>query len=328
MYEKWLDANGVDEARRYLDIRAGLLARGLTEETPLTFNGVPLTAEAVDAYEARKKAEEMTPDEIAHLFGETPKQTPDESAAPQQAEKPTGKIYQNIVSADTRAFRNYIVIGEYAEKAEAIARLDADEKAFREKYGETKWYKINYPFAYATIGVSAQSVTAKTPDAVPVSETPKQTDETPKREKPAALKKFDFTASVDAVEIDFSVTIYAPEKPSFWTCEELAADHARPFWTCDEIGAASPGEVWTPLELEAAILDAGAAYFDGAKIAAIDGYGDDGDALEVLTESGETLIIFADDRSVIPGLSVTESGGVLSVELAADVPAAVMGKAA
>lgn len=60
--------------------------------------------------------------------------------------------YQNIISPNIISYANYIVINEYDTKAEAEAHLDKDLDAFTKKYRNTTWYKLNYPFAFATIG--------------------------------------------------------------------------------------------------------------------------------------------------------------------------------
>lgn len=49
------------------------------------------------------------------------------------------------------------------------------------------------------------------------------------------MKKFEFTASKDGIEIDYAKTIYAKEEPGFWTLENLAQDNGCEFWMIEEL---------------------------------------------------------------------------------------------
>lgn len=58
-------------------------------------------------------------------------------------------MYQNIISSDIVSFRRYFVIREYDNLDEAKANLDADVEKW--KSNNKAYYKMNYPFAWATI---------------------------------------------------------------------------------------------------------------------------------------------------------------------------------
>ena len=49
------------------------------------------------------------------------------------------------------------------------------------------------------------------------------------------MKKWYFTASRDAVEIDFETIIESDTEPGFWDCYELAASHGCEFFIVTEI---------------------------------------------------------------------------------------------
>jgi len=59
--------------------------------------------------------------------------------------------YLNIISNKIVSFDRYIVIGKYHDHNEAVLNLENDVKQFKQTYKHTQWYKMFYPFAYATI---------------------------------------------------------------------------------------------------------------------------------------------------------------------------------
>lgn len=48
------------------------------------------------------------------------------------------------------------------------------------------------------------------------------------------MRKYYFTASVDAVDVDYETVIYTKEEPGFWRCNELAERHGCEWWSLDE----------------------------------------------------------------------------------------------
>ena len=48
------------------------------------------------------------------------------------------------------------------------------------------------------------------------------------------MKKWLFTASVDAVDIDFETIIESEEEPGFCECEELAQENGCEWWSVEE----------------------------------------------------------------------------------------------
>ena len=62
-----------------------------------------------------------------------------------------GKPYKNIISTNISSYLNYLVLAEYATLEEAEKNLMKDVESFKERYSDTKWYKLSYPFAWATI---------------------------------------------------------------------------------------------------------------------------------------------------------------------------------
>ena len=62
------------------------------------------------------------------------------------------KPYQNICSSYIN-YHRYYVIGEYDTKEEAIANYESDIEKWKRivKNQNPHWYKLNYPFSYATI---------------------------------------------------------------------------------------------------------------------------------------------------------------------------------
>lgn len=51
------------------------------------------------------------------------------------------------------------------------------------------------------------------------------------------MKEYYLYASVDAIDIDFSITIYAKYPPSYWRCYEIANRHGCDyFYVNDENG--------------------------------------------------------------------------------------------
>lgn len=48
-------------------------------------------------------------------------------------------------------------------------------------------------------------------------------------------KQWYFTASIDAINIDFDIIIYSNYEPGFWFCEDLARRHGCSYWTIDDL---------------------------------------------------------------------------------------------
>ena len=67
-------------------------------------------------------------------------------------------MYQNIVSEDITSFRRYAIIAEYPTKEECIANFERDMNRWttETKRSFPKWYKIHYPFAFASIRVGEE----------------------------------------------------------------------------------------------------------------------------------------------------------------------------
>ena len=63
------------------------------------------------------------------------------------------KPFKNIVSPDIVSYRRSIIIAEYSDLDEAKRNLDRDVLEWQRSHRNTAWYKINYPFAFATIGI-------------------------------------------------------------------------------------------------------------------------------------------------------------------------------
>ena len=59
-------------------------------------------------------------------------------------------MYQNIIS-DSMNFVRYWIIKEYDCLDDAKANLEKDTNDFCKKYRGTYFYKMCYPFSYATI---------------------------------------------------------------------------------------------------------------------------------------------------------------------------------
>ena len=59
--------------------------------------------------------------------------------------------YKNVITDRTIAFDRYIILAEYKTEEEAKGNLEKDVEAFKEKYKHEAWYKMAYPFAWATI---------------------------------------------------------------------------------------------------------------------------------------------------------------------------------
>ena len=61
------------------------------------------------------------------------------------------KPFKNVITDRTIAFDRYIVIARYETEDEAKNNLEHDVKLFKEKYSHEVWYKMAYPWAWATI---------------------------------------------------------------------------------------------------------------------------------------------------------------------------------
>lgn len=49
------------------------------------------------------------------------------------------------------------------------------------------------------------------------------------------MRKWLFTASTDAIDIDYETIIYAKEEPNFWKLYNLAERHGCEWWSVEEI---------------------------------------------------------------------------------------------
>ena len=59
--------------------------------------------------------------------------------------------YKNIITDKIVSFARYIILAEYETKEEAENNLQKDVEEWKEKYKHEAWYKLSYPFAWATI---------------------------------------------------------------------------------------------------------------------------------------------------------------------------------
>lgn len=68
------------------------------------------------------------------------------------------KPYKNIVTDKLVSFTTYMIISEYETQEEATKNYKTDvkkwQKETKEKYPQ--WYKIHFPFGYATIKENSQ----------------------------------------------------------------------------------------------------------------------------------------------------------------------------
>lgn len=51
------------------------------------------------------------------------------------------------------------------------------------------------------------------------------------------MKKWELTASIDGVNIDYSEILKSEVEPDFWTCYDIASAHGCKFFTVEEIPA-------------------------------------------------------------------------------------------
>ena len=61
------------------------------------------------------------------------------------------KPYKNIITDKIVSFARYIILAEYETKEEAEKNLKSDVTTWMEEHKKEKWYKLAYPFAWATI---------------------------------------------------------------------------------------------------------------------------------------------------------------------------------
>lgn len=61
------------------------------------------------------------------------------------------KLYKNVATDKIVSFSRYIVIAEYETQEEAENNLNADVNKWMEENKNKPWYKLAYPFAWATI---------------------------------------------------------------------------------------------------------------------------------------------------------------------------------
>lgn len=60
-------------------------------------------------------------------------------------------MYKNIITDKIVSYDRYIVLAEYETKEEAEGKLKTDVDKWMEENKNKSWYKIAYPFAWATI---------------------------------------------------------------------------------------------------------------------------------------------------------------------------------
>lgn len=58
-------------------------------------------------------------------------------------------MYANIISSDIVSMNRFYILREYSPLDEANKNLESDVQEFKNKY--PKFWKLNYPFAYATV---------------------------------------------------------------------------------------------------------------------------------------------------------------------------------
>ena len=49
------------------------------------------------------------------------------------------------------------------------------------------------------------------------------------------MKAYELTCSVDAVDVDYSETLFCESEPDYWTCDGIASAHGCEYWTIYEI---------------------------------------------------------------------------------------------
>lgn len=57
----------------------------------------------------------------------------------------------NVVSTNIVSYDKYFIIREYETKEEALKNYKTDVEKWIKENRNKMWYKINYPFAFATI---------------------------------------------------------------------------------------------------------------------------------------------------------------------------------
>lgn len=61
------------------------------------------------------------------------------------------KLFKNIITDRIVSFDRYIVLAEYETKEEAENNLEKDVEHWQTEHKDKQWYKMSYPFAWATI---------------------------------------------------------------------------------------------------------------------------------------------------------------------------------
>lgn len=61
------------------------------------------------------------------------------------------KPYKNIVTDKIVSFDRYVILAEYETEEEAKSNLETDVSKWMKENKNKPWYKISYPFAWATI---------------------------------------------------------------------------------------------------------------------------------------------------------------------------------
>ena len=59
--------------------------------------------------------------------------------------------FMNVVSTNIVSYDKYFIIREYETKEEALKNYKTDVEKWIKENRNKMWYKINYPFAFATI---------------------------------------------------------------------------------------------------------------------------------------------------------------------------------
>lgn len=60
------------------------------------------------------------------------------------------KPFKNVIT-ERMSFDRYIVLAEYESEEDAKINLEQDVRAFKEEYKDEAWYKMAYPWSWATI---------------------------------------------------------------------------------------------------------------------------------------------------------------------------------
>ncbi len=64
------------------------------------------------------------------------------------------KQYQNIVTDKPCSYQRYEVINSYETLEEAKENYEKDSEQWEDKHKGSMFYKLGFPFGFATIGIS------------------------------------------------------------------------------------------------------------------------------------------------------------------------------